>query len=172
MRNSLLRLNMGTMCVSVCMYVPVQTYIYMYLCTTFKWLFDCGPQSNRSKILQIAWCTKHGKVMFKGIRKLQRKLPDAQLLSWLTMFIITCPKTAFVLLESYDKTWGKPEDTMNLLLCSWNHQNTTFLLIWFYFFYFILFLFLPSYTCGPRYHLLVLLHQRLSWWAVSHLITR
>ena len=67
--------------------------------------------------------------MFKGIRKLQRKLPDEQLLSRLTMSIITCRKAAFVLLESYGKTWGKPEDTMNLLLCSWYHQNTTFLLI-------------------------------------------
>lgn len=72
----------NNMCVSVnqCLCICTHLHLNVSVCC-IKWVFDHGPQSDRSQVLQIVWCTKNGKVMFKYIENLQRQQPNVPLLS-------------------------------------------------------------------------------------------
>lgn len=59
----------AVVCVFVSVSVCICAYLQLYvLVCGIQMSFDHGPQSYRSQMLEIIWCTGHGKVMSKGIR--------------------------------------------------------------------------------------------------------
>lgn len=88
------------MCVSVNQCLRICTYLHLNVSVCcIKWVFDHGPQSDRSQVLQIVWCMKNGKVMFKYIRK-SSETTSKYTTVVMIMSTVNCPKIVFALLKS------------------------------------------------------------------------